>query len=107
MSDRTWDITTKSITVYLVKFGDKQKTFRYKHAIPGWIAKQAMLPIFQQFDDKYGETELEVGDQGQLYKSRVWDHWLERKYYFIRDMNTHGIEYAEKALIDFFKNDYV
>ena len=92
--------------LWVVTYNGKSKTFQKGgRNIRGWVARQVMLPIFMEYDYKYGETEFD-GDTDSSHYVRVWSYWAERKNFFIADMLRGGVEYAKQQLINYFENDY-
>ena len=99
-----YTVTTRNVDLYTVRFRGKTKTFQRKDAIQGWIAKQAMLPIFDEYLERYGDVGEDDGNGHPLGRN-VFDDWRYLKAKFIEWM-ADGLEYAEQKLRDYFENDW-
>jgi len=98
-----YTVEEKTIPVYRVEFRGKAKILKMKSAIPGWVAKQAMLPIFYKYHEKFGEVTENLDGSDTLHN--VFSEWRYCKTKFIENMQ-HGLNYAEAELIRFFENDF-
>ena len=72
----------------------KRKWFNRKHYIIPWVAKQNMLPMFDEFHAKYG-CERDKDDRC------VWDEWAWRKDAFIKHMKEDGLDKAIQHLYEY------
>ena len=104
--DKEYTVSAIVRNVYKVTYNGKSKLFLSGGAnIHGWVAKQAMLPVFDEYNRKYGESEID-DNMGGVHLRRVWDDWEYRKNIFVLDMFEAGVEYAKQQLVDYFENDY-
>lgn len=97
-----YTIKEEKVTIYRVHFRDQYKTFFRKSAIPGWIAKKALLPIMNKFHEVYGEMEDETEWGTSTYT--VFRDWNFLKDKFLKDYLEFGLEQAEIRMNDYIEN---
>lgn len=80
--------------------------FQREQDVLPWIAKQAMLEIFDKWDHDIGTWESSPGDPGSSDLT-VWCFWSIRKANFIKDLKEHDLDYARQQLELYFETDCI
>lgn len=89
---------------YKVKFRGRSKSYGQTRYINQWIARQIMHPIFEEYHEKYGYIDPDLGPNFSGYS--VWSVWREVKPKVIEWLKV-DVSHAETMLRKYFDEEFV